>query len=74
MSDNPFGRDRGARSAAPIQDPASVAYTRKDFSVHWDYYPEDIEAGLMPERKPKKKRRAPDAAGADAPANGSRSS
>jgi O-methyltransferase len=27
--------------AAPIQDPASVAYTRKDFSGHWDYYPED---------------------------------
>ena len=40
MSDSPFGRDRGARSAAPIQEPASVAYTRKDFSGHWDYYPE----------------------------------
>lgn len=25
--------------ANPIQDPASVAYTRKDFSGHWDYYP-----------------------------------
>jgi hypothetical protein len=23
----------------PIQDPASVAYTRKDFSGYWDYYP-----------------------------------
>jgi O-methyltransferase len=23
------------------QDPTSVAYTRKDFSGHWDYYPDD---------------------------------
>ena len=44
MSDSPFGRDRGARSAAPIQDPASVACTRKDFSGHWDYYPEDTRS------------------------------
>jgi O-methyltransferase len=31
--------------AAPIQDPASVAYTRKDFSGHWDYYPADTGSG-----------------------------
>jgi hypothetical protein len=24
---------------APLQDPASVAYTRKDFSGYWDFYP-----------------------------------
>jgi hypothetical protein len=29
------------RGAGPAQDPASVAYTRKDFSGYWDYYPED---------------------------------
>jgi O-methyltransferase len=26
--------------SSPLQDPASVAYTRKDFSGHWEYYPE----------------------------------
>jgi O-methyltransferase len=25
---------------APLQDPASVAYTRKDFSGYWDFYPD----------------------------------
>jgi hypothetical protein len=31
--------------ASPIQDPASVAYTRKDFSGYWDYYPSgEVEA------------------------------
>ena len=24
---------------APLQDPASVAYTRKDFSGYWDFHP-----------------------------------
>ena len=27
----------------PLQNPASVAYTRKDFTGYWDYYPEDRE-------------------------------
>lgn len=28
-----------------IQDPTSVAYTRKDFSGYWGFYPEDSESG-----------------------------
>jgi O-methyltransferase len=28
-----------------IQDPTSVAYTRKDFSGYWGFYPEDSAAG-----------------------------
>ena len=28
-----------------VQDPTSVAYTRKDFSGHWAFYPEDAGGG-----------------------------
>lgn len=30
----------GEVGESPIQDPASVAYTRKDFSGYWEYYPQ----------------------------------
>ncbi len=33
----------GETTEAPLQDPASVAYTRKDFSGYWDFYPGDAE-------------------------------
>lgn len=29
--------------ATPIQDPASIAYTRKDFNGHWEYYPDEAK-------------------------------
>ena len=29
---------------APLQDPASVAYTRKDFSGYWEFYPDELPA------------------------------
>jgi hypothetical protein len=31
----------GGNPAYPLQTPASVAYTRKDFSGHWGYRPVD---------------------------------
>jgi gluconate 5-dehydrogenase len=31
----------GETTEAPLQDPASVAYTRKDFSGYWDFQPGD---------------------------------
>jgi O-methyltransferase len=30
----------GETAEAPLQDPASVAYTRKDFSGYWEFYPD----------------------------------
>jgi hypothetical protein len=30
------------RGDTPLQNPASVAYTRKDFSGYWDFYPDDV--------------------------------
>jgi O-methyltransferase len=31
----------GETHEAPLQDPASVAYTRKDFSGYWEFYPDE---------------------------------
>jgi O-methyltransferase len=32
----------------PLQNPASVAYTRRDFSGYWDFYPEEAPAEAQP--------------------------
>jgi hypothetical protein len=32
------------RGDTPLQNAASVAYTRKDFSGYWDFYPEEAPA------------------------------
>ncbi len=37
--------DPGAnRATRRLQDPASVAYTRKDFSGYWEFYPDELPA------------------------------
>jgi O-methyltransferase len=37
--------------APPLQSCSSVAYTWKGSNGFWDYYPEDIAAGILPERQ-----------------------
>jgi O-methyltransferase len=39
------------RGDTPLQNAASVAYTRKDFSGYWDFYPDEAQAGERPAGK-----------------------